>query len=85
MCRKFLIENGMGNFVNGICNKFKNNRFFACSAIGHTRDKGSYMPKGIMAPMEWIFRYADPKIGKVWRNNEFTKVPFAVNGMPQED
>ena len=85
LCRKFLIENGMGNFVNGICNKFKNNRFFACSAIGHTRDKGSYMPKGIMAPMEWIFRYVDPKIGKVWRNNEFTKVPFAVNGMPQED
>ena len=54
LCRKFLKENEMESFVNAIEMKFKNNRFFAASAIGHTRDAGAYNPVGVLEPMEWI-------------------------------
>lgn len=67
LCRKFLRENNMGNFLSSIEAEFKTNRFFACSAIGHTRDKGEYRPQGVMAPMEWLIRTADPKMGSLWK------------------
>ena len=41
----------MESFVNAIEMKFKNNRFFAASAIGHTRC-WSYNPVGVLEPME---------------------------------
>lgn len=73
ICRKFLKENGMESFLNNIDLKFKENRFFACSAIGHTRNQGAYQPYGVMAPMEWIFRSADEKMNKTWNDTEFSK------------
>lgn len=76
LCRKFLKDNGMEGFLNNVDIKFKNNRFFACSAIGHTRDKGAYQPKGVMEPMEWLFRNADVKMAKSWNDTDFTKKPL---------
>ena len=75
LCRKFLKENGMESFLSNISIRFKNNRFFACSAIGHTRDKGQYEPKGVLPPMEWLFSIADHKMGQIWNDITFTKKP----------
>ena len=80
LCRKFLKENDMESFLNNINIQFKNNRFFACSAIGHTRDKGKYEPKGVLAPMQWLFGIADNKMGQVWNDIVFTKKPNRVEG-----
>ena len=66
LCRRFLRENGMESFLNNVELKFKDNRFFACSAIGHTRSTGQYMPQGVMAPMQWLFGKADSKMAKAW-------------------
>ena len=78
ICRKFLKENNMESFLNNISIQFKNNRFFACSAIGHTRDKGEYKPEGVLPPMEWLFRNADPKMGQLWHDNTFSKKTINV-------
>lgn len=78
LCRKFLKENNMESFLNNIAIQFKNNRFFACSAIGHTRDKGQYKPEGVLPPMEWLFRNADPKMGQLWHDNTFSKKTINV-------
>lgn len=79
LCRQFLKDNGMESFLNNVCIQFKTNRFFACSAIGHSRDKGEYKPAGVMPPMEWLFRHADSKMGQVWHDNEFSKKPLALS------
>jgi len=79
LCRRFLKENGMGSFLNNVSIRFKNNRFFACSAIGHTRDKGIYRPSGVLAPMEWLFRNADGKMGQLWHDNDFSKKPLTLS------
>ena len=73
LCRKFLKDNGMESFLNNVAIQFKNNRFFACSAIGHIRDKGQYAPVGVMAPMEWLVQNADPQLGKLWNDRTFPK------------
>jgi len=73
LCRKFLNDNGMAGFVNNITLKFKENRFFACSAIGHTRDAGQYRPEGVLAPMQWLFGKADPKMAETWNTITFSK------------
>lgn len=74
ICRQFLIENGLANFVSNLEMKFKNNRYFRCSAIGHTRECGRYNPKGVLAPMEWIFQTADSKMKILWHENQFGKL-----------
>lgn len=74
LCRKFLKENNMESFLNHISIRFKNHRFFACSAIGHTRDKGSYRPEGVLPPMEWLFKCADEKMGMLWNDHNFSKI-----------
>ena len=84
LCRKFLKDNGMDAFLSNVNIKFRNNRFFACSAIGHTRDKGAYQPKGIMQPMEWLFRNADSKMAKLWTDTPFTSKPFAQSMKEEE-
>ena len=71
VCRKFLYENGLANFVSNIEMKFKNNRFFKCSAIGHTRERGKYNPRGVLEPMEWIFQTADSGLKSVWHEHSF--------------
>lgn len=73
LCRKFLADNGMGSFVNAVSLRFKTNRFFACSAIGHTRDRGKYRPQGVMAPMQWLFDQADPDMARAWNDIKFSK------------
>lgn len=78
LCRKFLKENSMDSFLNNVTIQFKNNRFFACSAIGHTRDKGQYKPEGVLPPMEWLFRIADPKIGQLWNDHTFSKQTISL-------
>lgn len=78
LCRQFLIDNGMESFLKSVSIQFKTCRFFACSAIGHTRDKGQYKPSGILPPMEWLFRQADGKMGAVWHDNEFSKKPLSI-------
>lgn len=76
LCREFLRNNGMASFVNSIDLKFKDNRFFACSAIGHTRDSGIYKPQGVLPPMQWLFGKADSKMAQNWNDITFTKKPF---------
>lgn len=79
LCRKFLHENGMDNVLMLINNKFKVNRYFACSAIGHERESGMYEPIGVMTAMEWLIKETDSNgIGKIWKETEFTKKPFAL-------
>lgn len=80
LCRKFLKENDMESFLNNISIQFKNNRFFACSAIGHTRDKGKYEPKGVLPPMQWLFSIADNKMGQIWNDITFSKKPNRYEG-----
>lgn len=72
--RKFLSDSGLANFVSNIDLKFKNNRYFKCSAIGHTREHGRYNPKGVLDPMEWIFQTADSGMKLVWNENQFSNV-----------
>jgi len=78
VCRKFLKENGMESFVNNVDLKFKDNRYFSCTAIGHTRDKGQYNPKGILAPMQWLFGKADAKMQQNWADVKFSKKPLKL-------
>ena len=78
LCRKFLRENGMESFLNNVSLQFKNNRFFACSAIGHSRGKGAYQPQGVLAPMEWLVQNADPKLGQLWGDRVFPKKTMAA-------
>ena len=64
----------MANLVKSIDMKFKNNRFFACSAIGHVREGGKYNPKGVLEPMEWIFSVADSGMRSAWSEQKFGKI-----------
>lgn len=77
LCRKFMKENEMEGFVNAIDIKFKNNRFFVASAIGHTRGAGAYNPVGVLEPMEWICTQADKKLASLWVKNKYTKKPLS--------
>lgn len=79
LCRKFLKENNMESFLNNVSIQFKTNRFFACSAIGHTRDKGQFKPEGVMAPMEWIMTNADPELGQLWNDHTFSKKTIGLD------
>lgn len=76
LCRKFLKENEMEGFVNAIDMKFKNNRFFAVSAMGHTRGAGMYNPVGVLEPMEWICTKADRKFASLWVKGKYSKKPI---------
>lgn len=73
LCQEFLRNNEMESFLNSIRIQFKTNYFFACSAIGHSRDSGQYNPSGVMAPMQWLFSNSDPKMAQVWNDIPFVK------------
>lgn len=73
LCRKFLKDNNMGAIISLINNKFRNNRFFVCSAIGHTRSAGEYKPKGVTEPIEWIAEIEDPAFASLWCKNKIKK------------
>lgn len=78
VCRSFLKKYGMESLLNAIDIKFKNNRYFVCSAIGHTRDKGRYRPEGVMEPMEWLIGNADAAMAKKFNTHKFGKVPVKM-------
>lgn len=78
LCRRFLCDSGMESLISGIDIKFKNNRYFACSSIGRTRDQGAYQPVGVMEPMEWLFKNADSVLGRKLNGNKFGKVPVKM-------
>lgn len=73
LCRDFLQENEMGSFLSNVNIQFKHSKFFACSAIGHTRDKGKYQPKGVMPVMQWLCTYSDKEMANVWNETVFLK------------
>lgn len=68
MCREFLKDNRMGNFVTTVDVNFKTARFFACSAIGHTRGAGLYEPKNVLEPIRWIASLTDKPLARVLGN-----------------
>lgn len=65
MCRAFLAENRMGNFVTTADVNFKMVRYFACSAIGHARGEGEYAPQGVINPISWIISLLDKQLFRV--------------------
>lgn len=79
LCRKFLKDNEMESFINAIDMKFKNNRFFAVSSIGHTRDAGAYNPINVLEPMEWICTQADSKLASLWVKGKYSDKPLSKN------
>lgn len=76
LCRRFLIDNDMQSVVNAITLRFKTNRFFAASAIGHSRDAGPYNPTGVLEPVEWICTQADPQLAALWVKGQYGKKPL---------
>ena len=66
LCRKFLASNGASGFINSLDMKFKRTRFFCISAIGHSRNKGSYVPKGVLEPIKWICSISDKAFADLW-------------------
>lgn len=76
LCRQFLIKNEMESFINAINMKFENNRFFAASAIGHSRDAGVYNPVGVLEPMEWICTKADKQLASLWVKEKYSEKPI---------
>ena len=73
LCREFLRKNNMEGFLSSVDLKFKDNRYFACSAIGHTRGHGKYNPQGVLPPMQWLFGKADNQMKKSWNEINFSK------------
>lgn len=70
MCRDFLKENRLGNFVTTVDVNFKTVRYFACSAIGHPRGQGTYEPKGVVEPIEWITSLTDKPLARLLATND---------------
>ena len=62
VCRSFLDEYGAGNFVRTAEVKFKNVRYFACSALGHNHEGQPYEGKNVVEPLLWLLSQADSKI-----------------------
>ena len=69
-CKEFLRQNGMGNLVQTIEMKFKINKFFDCSALGHSIGQGPMKPSHVMVPMRWLLSIIDKDIAKSWRQHE---------------
>jgi len=75
-CRQLFVEHDMRHFLQTINLRFKTNRFFACSPIGHTATKGAFQPEGVMRVMEWLIQLADPGLGERIGDTKFTKQPI---------
>jgi len=78
LCRRFLRDNGMEAFVHAIQLKFRKNRFFACSSIGHERGSGEYEPWGVLRVMQWLITSTDPSFAKIWDTEVFSRTPQGV-------
>lgn len=71
LCRKFLEENEEYAFLKTVDTEFKNVRFFAFSALGHSLRGGRYHPRGVMEIMEWILGQGDSDMKKIWNDSMF--------------
>lgn len=71
LCRRFLEKYGEGRFIEKLDTEFECTRFFACSAIGHPLNKGSYKPRGVAEIMEWAMGESDNATKKIWNDNVF--------------
>lgn len=78
-CRQFFVDNDMRHFVTTINLRFKNNRYFSCSPIGHEAQNGPFEPKGVMLVMEWILNNADKRLGEIVSDSRFTKKPVGLS------
>ena len=58
ICKKFLVDNGAGNFVRNLESKFKEYSIFTCSALGHAENK-EFKPIRITDSLMWILKKAD--------------------------
>lgn len=58
ICKKFLVDNGAGNFVRNLESKFREYSIFTCSALGHAENK-EFKPIRITNPLMWILKKAD--------------------------
>lgn len=74
LARKFLSDMEMTSFLKTIDLSFKTNRYFVASAIGHSRDDGTYDPYGVVEPIEWIASIADRDLAET----------FAEKNIPQK-
>lgn len=84
LCREFLKDNGMEAFINNVNLKFKDNRYFSTTAIGHTRDQGEYNPQGVMPPMQWLFSKADSTMASQWNDIEFNQKVMELNAVSKQ-
>jgi hypothetical protein len=66
LCREALEDWGHGNFVRIIGRKFKNHRFFVCSALGRAPDasRTPFQPFGVLEPLSWILSLADKDLSR---------------------
>lgn len=74
-CRQLFVAHEMRHFVSTINLRFKNNRFFACSPMGHTATHGAFQPEGVMPVMEWLIQLADPQLGERIGETKYSKQP----------
>lgn len=72
LCREFFLNHDMADFLQAIDMKFIDKRFFVASAIGHTRDAGTYEPSGVLEPMEWICSKADKGFALTWVTGRYS-------------
>lgn len=80
LCRQFLRKNGLESFLKSVDLRFRDNRFFACTAIGHAGGEGEYRPQGVLAPMQWLFGRADAKMAGAWSDAAFHKKVLRMEG-----
>lgn len=62
VCRNFLMDYGAGNFVRTAEAKFKNVRYFTCSALGHNHEGQPYVGKNVVEPILWLLSQSDASI-----------------------
>jgi len=78
LCREFLRKVDMNDVLAHIHQNFKNARFFAVSAIGHTLNQGRYNPRNVAPVLDWIFKNSDKKLASLITSTEFSnrKLPI---------
>ena len=62
LCKEFLDRYGASNFIRSAEMKFKNVRYFTCSALGHNHEGEAFEGKNVVLPMLWLLEQSDPAI-----------------------
>ena len=62
VCKEFLLDYGAGNFVRTAESKFRNVRYFTCSALGHNYEGKPYEGKNVVEPFLWLLQQTDSSI-----------------------